>query len=133
MALGTRGSMGAEIKSFRDLVVWQKAMCLVEHVYAISKHFPSDERYALTSQLRRASVSVPSNIAEGYGRHSTMDNVRFLQIALGSAYELETQLELSVRLQLAGMNEVKDALELCVEIEKMLVALSNKLRARTNG
>lgn len=126
-------SMDVQIKSFRDLVVWQRAMKLVELVYAISKKFPSDERYALTSQLRRASVSVPSNIAEGYGRHSTMDYVRFLQIALGSAYELETQLELSVRLQLAGVDEVKDALELCVEIEKMLVALSNKLRARTNG
>jgi four helix bundle protein len=125
--------MGAEIRSFRDLVVWQKAMKLVELVYAITKHFPSDERYALTSQLRRASISVPSNIAEGYGRHSTADYIRFLQIALGSAYELETQLELSVRLQLAGVDEVKDALELCTEIEKMLVALSSKLRTKTAG
>jgi four helix bundle protein len=124
--------MGAEIKSFRDLVVWQKAMNLVELVYAISKSFPADERYALTSQLRRASVSVPSNIAEGYGRNSTLDYVRFLQIALGSSYELETQLELAVRLHFAGVDEVKDALELCAEIEKMLVALISKLRARTN-
>jgi len=124
--------MGAEIKSFRDLVVWQKAMNLVELVYAISKSFPADERYALTSQLRRASVSVPSNIAEGYGRNSTLDYVRFLQIALGSSYELETQLELTVRLRFSGVDEVKDALELCAEIEKMLVALISKLRARTN-
>ena len=84
-----------EIKSFRDLVVWKKPMCLVECVYALSKKVPSEERYALTFQLRRASISLPSNVAEGYGRHSTMDYVRFLQIALGSAYELETQLELS--------------------------------------
>ena len=124
--------MSVQINSFRDLVVWQKAMKMVEMVYAITKQFPPDERYALTSQLRRASVSVPSNIAEGYGRHSTADYVRFLQIALGSAYELETQLELSARLQFAGADEVKDALELCAEIEKMLVALSNKLRTRTN-
>ena len=125
--------MGVQINSFRDLVVWQKAMTLVEWVYAITKTFPADERYALTSQLRRASVSVPSNIAEGYGRHSTKDYIRFLQIALGSAYELETQLELSTRLQLVGESEVKEALELCAEIEKMLIALASKLRNKKEG
>jgi four helix bundle protein len=70
--------MDTQIKSFRDLVVWQKAMHLVELIYSISKQFPSDERYALTSQLKRASVSVPSNIAEGYGRNSTIDYIGFL-------------------------------------------------------
>ncbi len=88
--------MSAEIRSFRDLVVWQKAMVLVEHVYGFSKLFPSDERYGLTAQIRRAAVSVPSNIAEGYGRHSTSDYIRFLQISLGSLNELQTQLELGV-------------------------------------
>lgn len=125
--------MGVLIKSFRDLVVWQKGMVLVEQVYEVSKHFPSEERYALTSQLRCASVSVPSNIAEGYGRHSTADYIQSLQIALGSLYELDTQLELSVRLQLAEVDEVKDALELCAEIEKMLVALTSKLRNKKAG
>ena len=125
--------MGLQIKSFRDLVVWQKAMNLVELIYALTKQFPADERYALTSQVKRASVSVPSNIAEGYGRNSTIDYIRFLRISLGSVYELDTQLELAIRLQFARVEETKDALELCAEIEKMLVALIAKLRARTNG
>ena len=125
--------MGLQIKSFRDLVVWQKAMNLVELIYALTKQFPADERYALTSQVKRASVSVPSNIAEGYGRNSTIDYIRFLRISLGSVYELDTQLELAIRLQFARVEETKDALELCAEIEKMLVALIAKPRARTNG
>ena len=78
-------------------------------------------------------MSVPSNIAEGYGRNSTIDYIRFLRISLGSVYELDTQLELAIRLQFARVEETKDALELCAEIEKMLVALIAKLRARTNG
>jgi four helix bundle protein len=122
--------MSGAIQSFRDLVVWQKAMDLAELVYAVSRKFPESERYALTLQVRRAVVSVPSNIAEGYGRHSTADYIRFLQIALGSAYELETQLDLAVRLKLVERDIVKDALELCSEIEKMLVVLSGKLRSR---
>ncbi|MEA2068212.1 MAG: four helix bundle protein [Verrucomicrobiota bacterium] len=122
--------MSVEINSFRDLVVWQKAMKMVEMVYAITKQFPPDERYALTSQLRRASVSVPSNIAEGYGRHSTADYVRFLQIALGSLNELQTQLELGVRIGFVEKDAVKDTFGICAEIEKMLVALVLKLRSK---
>ena len=76
------------IKSYRDLVVWQKSMELVTDMYTITKVFPKEELYALTSQIRRSAVSVPSNIAEGYGRNSTQDYVRFLQIACGSLYEL---------------------------------------------
>ena len=124
--------MGAEIRSFRDLVVWQKAMSLVELVYAITRQFPPDERYALISQLKRASVSVPSNIAEGYGRNSTTDYIRFLKISLGSLYEIDTQLELAGRLGFVAKEDAKDTLELCEEIEKMLIALVSKLRARTN-
>ena len=125
--------MDAEIKSFRDLVVWQKAMNLVELIYSISRQFPSDERYALTSQLRRASVSVPSNIAEGYGRHSTADYIRFLQITLGSLNELQTQLELGVRLGFVEKETVSSAFGLCTEIEKMLVSLITKLRSKIKG
>lgn len=124
--------MGVQINSFRDLMVWQKGMSLVELVYVITKKFPSDERYALTSQLRRASVSVPSNIAEGYGRNSTVDYIRFLRISLGSLYELDTQLELATRVGFVSKDVTQDALELCAEIEKMLVALVSKLRVRTN-
>jgi four helix bundle protein len=124
--------MDTLIKSFRDLVVWQKAMDLVERIYAITAQFPPEERYALTSQLKRASVSVPSNIAEGYGRNSTVDYIRFLQISLGSLFELDTQLELSNRLGFASEDAAQDALELCAEIEKMLVTLISKLRVRTD-
>ena len=78
-------------------------------------------------------MSVPSNIAEGYGRNSTVDYMRFLRISLDSVYELDTQLELAIRLRFAKVEETKEALELCAEIEKMLVALIAKLRERTNG
>lgn len=125
--------MSVEIHSFRDLIVWQKAMTLVERVYGITKYFPADERYGLTSQLRRASVSVPSNIAEGYGRHSTGDYIRFLQIALGSLNEMQTQLELGVRLGFVDQVSVVSAAGLCAEIEKMLVALIGKLRTKARG
>ena len=108
-------------------------MNLVERVYQLSNLFPSEERYALTSQIRRAAVSVPSNIAEGYGRHSTSDYIRFLQISLGSLNELQTQLELAVRLGFSSAEQIEDALELCAEIEKMLVALIKKLRAKNSG
>ncbi|WP_372793907.1 four helix bundle protein [Pontiella sp.] len=125
--------MGADIKSFRDLIVWQKAMDLVDVAYRLTSGFPSEERYGLASQLRRAAVSVPSNVAEGYGRHSTADYVRFLQIALGSLNECITQLEISVRLEFVGKDEIKEALELCAEIEKMLVSLVKKLRVKRDG
>lgn len=121
--------MSGEIKSFRDLLVWQKAMNLAELVYNASEKFPVEERYGLTSQVRRAGVSISSNIAEGYGRRSTADYIRFLQIALGSTYELESQLELAVRLGFVSQDIVEEALELCAETEKMLITLSNRLRS----
>ena len=83
---------------FKDLIVWQKAMALVKAVYALAKRFPVDERYALTDQLRRAVVSIPSNIAEGNGRASSADYAHFLAIARGSLYETMTQLQVAVDL-----------------------------------
>ena len=83
---------------FKDLIVWQKSMELVKAVYALTKAFPADERYALTDQLRRAVVSIPSNIAEGSGRASNADYGHFLSIARGSLYETMTQLQVSVDL-----------------------------------
>ena len=80
---------------FTDLVVWQRAMELVKQVYVLSKKFPADERYALTDQLRRAVVSIPSNIAEGSGRSSNADYAHFLSIARGSLYETMTQLRIA--------------------------------------
>ncbi len=109
--------------SYRDLIVWQKAMELTKKVYQITKTFPKDEIYGLTSQIRRCSVSVPSNIAEGRGRNSNKEFIRFLNIALGSIYELQTQLELA--LSFNYISTFNDINKLSIEVEKMLNALIN--------
>ena len=90
------------VRSFRDLIAWQKAMDLVVHSYAESDKLPVDERFGLCTQIRRCAVGIPSNIAEGWGRRSTKEYVRFLSIALGSVFELLTQAELSQRLGFRG-------------------------------
>ena len=87
------------IKTFRDLIVCQKSMDLVTQIYLASGNFPKSEFYGLISQLRRSAVSIPSNIAEGYGRRSIEDYVLFLQIFVGSLYELQTQLEIAKKLE----------------------------------
>ena len=96
------------MKTYRDLIVWQKSMDLVFLVYNATNQFPKEEVYNLTSQIRRSSVSVPSNIAEGYGRNSSGDYVRFLQIASGSLYELQTQLEISFRMEYLTEEKISD-------------------------
>ena len=88
-----------KVKSYQELIAWQKAMDLVEDVYRASKSFPKEETYALTSQIRRAAVSVPLNIAEGQGRRTTSDFLRHLSIAYGSLCEVETQILIAVRLR----------------------------------
>jgi four helix bundle protein len=85
-----------KIRNYRDLIVWQKSIALVTEVYSITRLFPKEELYGLISQIRRSAVSIPSNIAEGYGRYSTNDYIRFLQIAIGSLYEFQTQLEIGL-------------------------------------
>jgi len=85
----------SNIKSYRDLIVWQKSVDLVKNIYLCTQTFPKEEQYGLTNQMRRCAVSIPSNIAEGYGRNSTGDYKRFLHISLGSLYELQTQVEIS--------------------------------------
>jgi four helix bundle protein len=115
------------MKSFRELTVWQKAMKHVKTIYLISNNFPSSERYGLTDQIRRSSVSVPSNIAEGYGRGSTNDYIRFLNIARGSLYELETQAEVAFLLNYISDKDCTEVINQSVEIEKMLNTLIKKL------
>ena len=90
--------MESKIRNFRDLKVWQLGMDIVEDVYAITKNFPKEEIYGLTAQMRRSAVSMPSNVAEGFTRRHNKENVQFLYIALGSSAELETQIEISIRL-----------------------------------
>ena len=120
---------------FKDLLVWQKAMELVKAVYALSKAFPAEERYALTDQLRRAAVSIPSNIAEGSGRASNADYGHFLSIARGSLYEAMTQLQIAVDLgYLPGLSPELEAL--ISEIGRMLGAMLKKygtLRCSTSA
>ena len=121
--------MPGAIRSFRDLIAWQKDMDLCEQVYALSKAFPPDERFGLTAQMRRAAVSIPSNIAEGYGRVRTQDYVRFLNLALGSLAEVETQMLLSCRLGFRTADDIAPSRELVRELDRVLCALIRAVRA----
>ncbi|HET7570808.1 MAG TPA: four helix bundle protein [Gammaproteobacteria bacterium] len=118
------------VRNYRDLEVWVRAMELVKGIYALTSRFPANERYGLTSQIQRAAVSVPSNIAEGHARDSTRDYLRFISIALGSMAEVETQLLLSRDLNLAGETAVHDLLALSERISMMLRKLQISLRER---
>ncbi len=123
-------SQKAEVNSFRDLIVWQKSMSLVTEIYQITNSFPDSERFGMTNQMRRAAVSIPSNIAEGFGRNSTADYVRFLQIASGSLYELQTQTSISQNLGFANQNACQTSVGLATECERMLSSLISKLKQR---
>lgn len=120
----------SEIRSYRDLVVWQKGMVLVTEIYRESRKFPREEIYGLTSQMRRSVVSIPCNIAEGHGRTTRKDYVRFVDIALGSLSELETQLEIARNLDYLENGPYESLQERCRELERMLSSLIRKLRAR---
>lgn len=111
------------IRSYRNLIVWQKSIDLTVRTYKLTGRFPSEEKYGLTSQMRKAAASIPANIAEGHARRSTGEYLQFLGIARGSLAELETFLILSERLGLIG-SEISDSLwENCAEISKMLAGL----------
>ena len=118
---------------YRELNVWQKSMTLVEEVYYLVKLLPKEETYGLSDQMRRAAVSIPSNIAEGHGRSSAKEFSRFLLIAQGSNAELETQLELCVRLQFLTVQQTSIAVSLCTEVGKMLRTLIRQLALPTNN
>jgi four helix bundle protein len=123
------------ISSYKDLEVWQKAMNLAEDCYHATAEFPRDEIYGMTAQIRRAAVSIPANIAEGYGRDLTGSFVQFLRIAQGSARELETHVILCGRIRLPR-DDVRDGLlDECERISKMLRSLIRTLetRPRDNG
>ena len=115
------------VKGYRDLIVWQKAMELVDVVYQVMKSFPVDERFRLCDQLSRAVISIPSNIAEGNGRESKSEYARFLGIARGSLYETETQLEIAKRLGYVA--DISEILTLTTEIRRMLITMMTKLRS----
>lgn len=115
------------ISSYRDLHVWQRAVEMVEEIYKLSAHFPSEERYGLTSQIRRAAVSVPSNIAEGYGRRRKGQYLHHLDIANGSLTEVETQLIIAGRLDLVAKEQAQKAWSLLQDTGKMLTGLTRSL------
>ena len=119
------------MKDFRQLKVWQKAHALTLEIYRITGEFPRSERYGLTSQLRRSVSSVPSNIAEGCGRGTDADFARFLQIALGSASEVEYQLLLSHDLGFLPTPVHQAVEERTTEVKRMLTSLLRKLRAES--
>ena len=119
-------------RDYKDFVVWQKAIDLSVEVYRLVKLLPKIETYCLSDQMRRAAVSIPSNIAEGQGRNSAKDFANFLGIARGSQKELETQIYICTRLEYFTKEEASTALNLCEEVGKMLNALIIKLKASKN-
>jgi four helix bundle protein len=115
-------------QSFRELQVWQRAMQLTIAIYRLTKNFPKDELYGLTSQLRRAAVSVPSNIAEGHGRLSNREFTQFMSVARGSVCELQTQLEIARSLGFGTIKAIEEAERLSHEVGKMIFAFLESLK-----
>ena len=115
-----------KVLHFRELIVWQKGMQLVKEIYALTKKLPKAELYGLSSQMQRASVSIPSNIAEGQSRNGKKEFARFLSIASGSKSELQTQLQICVDIGYFSVSDIKTAMDLSDEIGKMLSALIGK-------
>jgi four helix bundle protein len=122
----------ARIRTFKDLIVWQKAMDLSVEIYRLTKNYPSDERYGLTAETRKTSRSIPYNIAEGHKRSTTADYIRFLNISAGSVAELETQLLLAARLRYLKEDSAQAALALHAEVERMLDSLIRSLKLRNS-
>lgn len=121
----------ATIKTYRDLIAWQRAMDLAREVYRVTEQLPPAEKYGLSAQLRRAAVSIPSNIAEGHARGSTVDYARFLRMARGSFAELRTQLELAESLGLLSLD--MPARDLVLEADRVLQALIKSIERKIDS
>ncbi len=117
------------MSTFRDLKIWQKSMKLVSNIYTETQNFPKEEIYGLTSQIRRASISIPSNIAEGYGREGKNDYLKFLNIAISSLFELQTQLEIGKNLDFLKEENFNLLFEDTREIERMLSSFIKTIKA----
>lgn len=116
------------LKSYKELIVWQKSIKLVKEVFLLTDKFPKSETYGLISQMRRAAVSIPSNIAEGYGRKSPKEYAQFYSIAYGSTLELETQLIISKELSFIKPEDFQKVNSLLEEVAKMLNSITSKMR-----
>ncbi|MFB2772427.1 four helix bundle protein [Pelatocladus sp. BLCC-F211] len=117
----------SDIQDFKDLIIWQKGMEIAEKCYFLTKKFPRDELFGMTQQIRRASASIPANIAEGYGRRSSGDYARFLNISQGSINELQTHLFLSSRVGLCTVKEIELIIQQLQEETRMIISLLKKL------
>ena len=118
----------SKIQSYKDLLIWQKGIEITDKVYLLTKSFPSEEIYSLTNQIKRASVSIPSNIAEGFGRNSTKSYVNFLKISRGSLYELETQLIIAEKQKfISDLDLLQSIIDLISEEGKMINSYINKI------
>lgn len=122
--------MVEKMADYKDLIVWQKSMELARIIYRLTSRFPRDEVFGLTNQIRRAVVSIPSNIAEGFGRGSDREFIHFLRIAKGSAAEVETQILISEDLHYMSPDDAQAALSLCDEIVRMLGTMIVKIGKR---
>jgi four helix bundle protein len=114
--------------NYKELIIWQKARVLVKDIYELTKSFPVDERFGITSQIQRAVISIPTNIAEGSGRGSNKDFSRFLDMAIGSALELETEIILSFDLTFINEQNLNIILPKIQEIQKMLYSFKRQLK-----
>ncbi len=122
-----------KVKSYKELIVWQKSMTAAKEVYFVVKRLPKEESFALSDQMRRAAVSIPSNIAEGYGRDSDTEFARFLKIAHGSLTELETQLILCTNIGYLSDEDITPVMNILDEIGKMISSLLTKLNTEKNA
>ena len=118
------------VRSFRDVIVWQRAMELCTAVYSLTRDFPREEIYGLSSQIRRAAVSVASNIAEGHGRGTTLQLMQFLRMARGSSFEVQTQIQLARNVGYGSSQNLDCCDGLCDEVNRMLNATLRSLKAK---
>lgn len=124
--------MKQKTQNYKDLVVWQKGISLAKAIYRLTAQFPAEEKFGLVSQMRRAAISIPSNIAEGQARHTTGEFIQFISHAEGSTAELETQVILSIELGFADANITKATFLLLDDIRRMLNGLRRKLSDRSD-
>jgi four helix bundle protein len=119
------------VRSFRDLIVWQRSMELCTAVYGLTREFPREEIYGLSSQMRRAAVSVASNIAEGHGRGTTLQLMQFLRVARGSSFEVQTQIQLARNVGYGASGQLDQCDGLCDEVGRMLNATVRSLKVKS--
>ena len=122
-----------KVQTYKELIVWQKSMDMTEMLYSLLKKLPKVETYVLSDQMRRAAISIPSNIAEGYGRNTKKEYLQFLYIANGSVCELETQLTLCVRVNYFSETEIQPIMSLLSEIGKIIMTITKKINSNTKN